>query len=461
MMPVATGRIGGAYSYETITSNFSTTYHYEFPQSSVLVPLFDINNDGFIDAGSCSRNSTSSSSTTGTVLRIYFMNGNGGTLSGSGNPDVIIGAIVGNFPDGAGGQLTATELFCRGVTAINDVNGDGMRDLAVATHQRLWIVMLKPDGSGQPLKIVKNDISGSFSAAITTYSARSVAFVRGFSSAVPGNAMIMVNRLLSSFVANSVCGFVGFTVSSSGAVTSTRMYNKDVGLPDVSGLGKGIANVGDYDGNGVEDLVVFSQLPSSDSTVFTFIVYMHPDGSILSTSTPNSQYGPGMFTSRVPASFDSASLGCNMAVLPDLNGDGKKDLAYSGKCQIRMKHMVSQSMATHNHSTYAAMVSSSYASSTASGVVQQTLSATGALVGYSFVSNRAIAYDGSSIASTSLGYMVASFDEFMPASTVFARLLVASYTGSASSGTANLFRVTIVKGTCQLLVLVCTTRRPH
>jgi len=145
-MPVATGRIGGAYSYETITSNFSTTYHYEFPQSSVLVPLFDINNDGFIDAGSCSRNSTSSSSTTGTVLRIYFMNGNGGTLSGSGNPDVIIGAIVGNFPDGAGGQVTATELFCRGVTAIHDVNGDGMRDLAVATHQRLWIVMLKQMG---------------------------------------------------------------------------------------------------------------------------------------------------------------------------------------------------------------------------------------------------------------------------------------------------------------------------
>jgi len=332
MTPVASGRIGGAYSYETITSNFYTIYNYEFPQSTSLVPLFDINNDGFMDAGSCSKNSSSASSSRGTVLRIYFMNGNGGTLSGSSSPDVIIGAIVGNFPDGAGGQLTATELFCRGVTAVDDVNGDGMKDLAVVTHQRLWIVLLKPDGSGQPLKIIRNDITGSFSVATAIYSGRSVAFVRGFNSGGPANGMIMVNRL--SATVNTVCGFVGFTLTTAGAISSTRLFTNETGLPNLIGVGKGIVNVGDYDGNGVDDLAVFSQAPFTDSTAYTFIAYMNADGTILSTSTPVSQYGPAMFASRRPATFEAVSLGCNMAVVPDLNGDGKKDLVYSGKCLI-------------------------------------------------------------------------------------------------------------------------------
>jgi len=331
VLHVHIGRIGGAYSYENITSYFSPVFVYSLPQTTVLVPLFDINNDGFIDAGACSINSMGASSTTGTVLRIYFMNGNGSTLSGSSTPDVIIGAIVGNFPDGAGGQLTLTEMFCRSVTAIDDVNGDGMRDLAVATFQRLWIVMLKPDGSGQPLKIVRNDISSSFSAASAIHSGRSVVFLRGFSSGGPGNGMIIINRLQTGTDVNTVSGFVGYTVAADGLISRTKLHTNQTGLPNLVGLGKGIANVGDYDGNGVDDLAVFCHGTFQTSTAYTFIAYMNADGTVLSTSTPVSEFASGVFRSRAANTLDNGLIGTNMAVVADLNGDGKKDFAYSGK----------------------------------------------------------------------------------------------------------------------------------
>ena len=97
-------------------------------------------------------------------------------------------------------------------------------------------------------------------------------------------------------------------------------------LVNNSFFGTSVANIGDYDGDGVNDLVSGSNKegPGSNQGAI-FIMFMNTDGSLDKTIEINSG------TTNGPDLSDNDQFGWSVANIGDLNGDGVTDLAVGAR----------------------------------------------------------------------------------------------------------------------------------
>ncbi len=213
-----------------------------------------------------------------------------GDDDGDGIPDVAVGAVRGSATDGAGGEVWvlrlladgsvknqsrfdvlnlpgvatgASTLFGSSLARLDDLDGDGGRDLAVGTPQGgVFIVLRDADG----------DIVGAHRVML-----------------LPGEVL--------------------------GGIPGNNQQN----------FGADLASVGDLDGDGIGDLAVGAPT-NHDGPGFNhgavWILFLDTDGSVKSHAKISQTSGAGL-VGPLPA---GARLGSGLADLRSLDGDGITDL---------------------------------------------------------------------------------------------------------------------------------------
>jgi hypothetical protein len=220
-----------------------------------LAMLGDVDGDGVTDLAVGASKDGTGGYLAGAV-HVLFMNANGTVKSSQ--------KIASNT--GGGPSIPAFERFGRSVTALGDLDGDGVTDLAVG-------------GAGV-------GTSGTGRGAVY------VLFLNG-----------------------------NGTVKSSQKIT----HNTGGGptLADNDFFGSSLASLGDLDGDGISDLAAGARLDDTGGSDrgAVHVLFMNGDGTAKATQKIASGTGGG------PVLVDGDSFGVDAASLGDLDGDGVTDLA--------------------------------------------------------------------------------------------------------------------------------------
>jgi hypothetical protein len=294
---------------------------------SAVAPLGDLNNDGFLDIAVGAPLDDDAGTDKGAVW-ILFLDGEGNVLS-----EQKISDDEGGFT----GDLDDNDQFGASVAAIGDRNGDGVVDLAVGAPNdddggtdrgALWILFMKTDGSVQSLQKISSD--------------------EGNLDHDPndgdhfGSAVTEIGDLDSDGVADLAVGVSGdddggtdrgavwiLFMRDDGTVDSLRRIAQDRAsfdgqLSDNDHFGAALANIGDINSDGTDELVVGA--PRSDDGGVErgaiWILFLQGDGEVISSSKISDTKG------RFHGELDNGDqFGGAIAALGDLDGDGLKDLA--------------------------------------------------------------------------------------------------------------------------------------
>ena len=245
----------------------------------------------------------------------------GGSVAGARK----ISAVQGGFA----GALAQGNAFGSALCAPGDVDGDGTRELVVGAPGdadgsqqagAAWVLFLRPDGTVRAQQKI-SATHGGFTGAL------SQGALFGGSIAAPGDldrdgvVDIVVGAPHSSAQGSSA--WVVFlnadgTVRAQRAITSTQL---GIGVDETTLFGKGLAALGDLDGDGVVDLAAGEPYHSfSQGSVWT--VFLAPDGGVRGTQAIDGEQP------SFPSTLDDDDrFGGAVADLGDLDGDGVPELA--------------------------------------------------------------------------------------------------------------------------------------
>lgn len=196
------------------------------------------------------------------------------------------------------------------VSTIGDFNNDGIPDLAVSSQDKVWIHLLNRNGSTKDRKQVDR---GSYSVPLGA-SPSGDFIALGYLNSVPAfvstSPMMHVNGQLNAGSISII------TLNQNGQVTSASQIAPGVGgfTPSgtVTGFGTAVADVGDLDGNGINDLAV------TNGKGRVWILYLQQAG-----------VGVSVKSSTELENFNSmpARFGWSIVSLGDLFNDGRKEIA--------------------------------------------------------------------------------------------------------------------------------------
>ena len=222
---------------------------------SSIVDIGDLNNDGVNDLAVGAGKDDEGGTNRGAV-HIMYMN-----TDGSVDSTVEINSSTTNGP-----TLTNGDHFGKSVENIGDLNNDGVNDLAIGAHQ--------------------DDDGGTDRGAVH---------------------ILYMNT----------DGSVDSTVEINDSTTNGPE------LEDEDAFGRSVANIGDLDGDGVNDLIVGADKDNAGGANrgTIHIIHMNTDGSVKSTVEINNE------TTNGPSMRDQDFFGFAVANIGDLDGNGINDLA--------------------------------------------------------------------------------------------------------------------------------------
>ncbi len=262
---------------------------------------------------------------------------------GSVNSTSVINDSTTNGP-----TLANSDQFGWSVANIGDLDGDGVNDLAVgATYDDMdengvadggknrgavHIMFMESDGSVKSTVEINDSTENGPTLANNDRFGASVENIGDFD----GNG---VNDLAVGASYDNTGGKNRGAVhilfmESDGSVKSTVVINDSTTngptLANSDLFGTSVANIGDLDGDGVNDLAVGANLDDMDENGVAdggdnrgavHILFMNTDGSVDSTVEINDS------TTNGPTLTDRDYFGDSVANIGDLNGDGVNDLA--------------------------------------------------------------------------------------------------------------------------------------
>ncbi len=260
---------------------------------------------------------------------ILFINTNGTVKSHQ-----KISATQGGFI----GELVDHTHFGNSVTALGDLDGDGVDDMAVGAwgdddggenRGAVWVLLLNTDGTVKTHQKI-SDTQGGFTGALADLATfgGSVAAIDDYDGDRVGDLAVGAP---GDDDGGPFCGAVWILfMNTDGTVKSHQKISNTQGgftgkLDDDDRFGASLASMGDLDGDGVGDLAVGAWFDDDGgaNTGAVWLLFLNTDGAVKSHQKISATQGG--FTGMLD---DDDWFGvAGVASLGDLDGDGAGDLA--------------------------------------------------------------------------------------------------------------------------------------
>lgn len=305
---------------------FAGTFDVNDRVGSAITQIGDLNNDGVADLAVGAPGDDDGGSDRGAVW-ILFLNADGTVRLTQ-----KISSTTGNF----NGTLNDNDQFGSALTNIGDVNGDGIADLAVGVafdddggtdRGAVWLLFLNTDGTVNTFqKLSQNEgnlnanllDSDYFGSAVANLGDLDGNGINDLAVGARGDDDGGINRgaVWILFLDNTG------KVSRELKISDTQGYFDGV-LADGDGFGNAVANLGDMNNDGVNELGV-SAFRSDDGGTdrgAIWVLFMSAAGDVISESKISATQGN--FTGVLS---DTGQFGSALAGLGDLDNDGNKDI---------------------------------------------------------------------------------------------------------------------------------------
>lgn len=289
----------------------------------------DINNDGIEDMAVGQITCADGGYNHGCVW-ILFMNANGTV-----NSHQKISSTQGNFT----GTLLNDDRFGTSVTGLGDLNNDGVNDIAVgayydsesSTHTgAVWILFLNSNGTVNSHQKISETQGGIVGLTANRFFGASVAGLGDLDG--DGNEDIAVGSPQYDNDGGTYRGCVWILfLNSNGTVSAQQKindYNGNFGvtLDNSDYFGYGLANIGDIDDDGVNDISACARWDDDGGVDrgAIYIIMMNTDGTAKNVQKISDTQGGFMGTLQ-----DGDRFGQFTAGLGDVDGDSIPDIAVS------------------------------------------------------------------------------------------------------------------------------------
>ena len=224
---------------------------------------------------------------------------------------------------GVGGlSLTNSSFFGSSAAGLGDLDGDGVRDIAVGAsgdssdRGAVFVFFMNADGTAKSFTKIGHQLNGG----PTLNGGGNF----GKSTSSPGDldGDGVADLAVGQHGANAV--HVLFMNTDGTVKSSQRIANGAGGGPPVGDeFGTGVSTLGDMDGDGVNDLAVGARLDDTGGSNrgAVYVLFMNTNGTVREFQKIADGVGGG------PSLLDSDFFGRSVTGLGDINGDGALDLA--------------------------------------------------------------------------------------------------------------------------------------
>ena len=278
--PTWQGRIIKTVEINSSTANGPTLSNGDRMGKSV-VSIGDLNGDGVNDIAAGAAGDDEGGSIRGAV-HIFYMN-----TDGSVDSTVEINDSTANGPD-----LANNDYWGKHVENIGDLNGDGVNDIAVGQAGASWqgainIMFMNTDGSVDSTLEINGSTTNGPDLANSDQWGRGIENIGDLDG--DGVDDIAVGALKDDAGGADRGAVHIMYMNTDGSVDSTVEINDSTtNGPDLANgdrFGYGIANIGDLNNDGVNDLAVgaYGDDEGGDGRGAVHIMYMNTDGSVDST----------------------------------------------------------------------------------------------------------------------------------------------------------------------------------
>ncbi|MEZ6144011.1 MAG: FG-GAP-like repeat-containing protein [Planctomycetaceae bacterium] len=252
---------------------------------------------------------------------------------------------ISNTAGGFTGSLDNNDRFGGSVESLGDLNGDGVSDLAVGAYGdddggngrgAVYVLFMNADGTVNSSQKI-SDTQGNFQATLDDVDTFGNALTNLGDLDGDGISELVVGALndddggtgRGAVFILSLEGIVPPEVTPIGTVTAEHKISDTAGsftgmLDDYDEFGTAVADLGDLDGDGINDMAVGAS-HDSDGGIrrgAVYVLFMNADGTVKSHQKISDTLGG--FTGLLD---DDDRFGFSVANLGDLNGDGVTDIA--------------------------------------------------------------------------------------------------------------------------------------
>lgn len=321
---------GTVKSFQKISDtqgNFSGTLNNVDVFGNSVASIGDLDGDGVTDLAVGAMYDEDGGTDHGAVW-VLFLNTDGTVKSHQ-----KISDTQGNFT----GILNSQEIFGVSVSALGDLDGDGIMDLAVGAsgsddggtnRGAVWILFLNTNGTVKAQQKI-SDTQGSFTGVLSDFD------YFGFSVAPIGdlNGDSIIDIAVGAYFdddggADRGAVWILFLNTDGTVLADQKISDTQGGFTGVLGnadnFGTSIASMGDVNGDGTMDLAVGTFLDDDGglNRGAVWMLFLNVNGTVQSSQKISNT--EGNFTGILD---NSDYFGVSATSIGDLNGDGKTDLA--------------------------------------------------------------------------------------------------------------------------------------
>ena len=330
------GNIKNVQKISNLYGNFGTFYTLDAGDmfATSLAPLGDLDGDGVMDVAVGVYLDDDGGSGAGAVYAIFLQ------TDGSVQDVQKISNQYGNLNTYY--TLEADDRFGAGVATVNDVDGDGVLDMAVGAYRdgdgglyagAAYVIFLETNGVIKSAQKISS-LYGSLDAFYTVLAGDMFGISTAFLGDIDGdNVVELAVGAFNDDDGGTYCGAAYiFFLQVDGKVKNARKLSALYGnvnafytLTTGDIFGTSVAGIGDADGNGVVDLAVgaLHDDDGGDSAGAAYIIFLDTDANVKSAQKFSNLYGNFGAFYTLDASDQIAR---SVASLGDFDGDGVVDL---------------------------------------------------------------------------------------------------------------------------------------